>query len=167
MEERSIPDKFRSSYPQMFFKIAVLKNFANFTGKHLSWSLFLIKRDSNTGVFLWNLGNEEHRFLQNTSSGCFRKLKYRKKSTTLNSEGLKRGAKRLKSDSHLPKKKKLHYLLHWKPFKNDEKCFLFYLKSSFRSQDILVFVMAFWSCRKNSLIRKIRFISKFMTSQPG
>ena len=27
----------------MFFKIAVLKNFANFTGKHLCWSLFLHK----------------------------------------------------------------------------------------------------------------------------
>ena len=51
-----------SSRPQMFFKIEVLKNFANFTGKHLCWSLFLIKlqalrppfllkRDSNTGVF--------------------------------------------------------------------------------------------------------------------
>ena len=28
------------------------------------------------------------------------------------------------------------YLLHLKPFKNDEKCFFFHLKSSFRSQDI-------------------------------
>ena len=28
---------------QMFFKISVLKSFANFTGKHLCWSLFLIK----------------------------------------------------------------------------------------------------------------------------
>ena len=27
----------------MFFKIDALKNFANFTGKHLCWSLFLIK----------------------------------------------------------------------------------------------------------------------------
>ena len=27
----------------MFFKIGVLKNFANFTGRHLGWSLFLIK----------------------------------------------------------------------------------------------------------------------------
>ena len=45
----------------MFFKIGVLKNFAIFTGKHLCWSLFLIKphdsspatllkRDSYTGV---------------------------------------------------------------------------------------------------------------------
>ena len=54
-----------SSRPQMFFKIEVLKNFANFTGKHLCWSLFLIKfinatlsnatllkRDSNASIFL-------------------------------------------------------------------------------------------------------------------
>ena len=27
----------------MFFKAGVLKNFSNFTGKHLWWSLFLIK----------------------------------------------------------------------------------------------------------------------------
>ena len=54
------------SHSQMFFVIGVLKNFANFTGEHLCWSLFfiklqawtpaaLLKRDSNTGVFLWNL----------------------------------------------------------------------------------------------------------------
>ena len=30
---------------------------------------------------------------------------------------------------------KMFYLLQWKPFKNDHKCFLFHLKSSFRSQD--------------------------------
>ena len=47
----------------MFFNIVLLKNFAIFTGKQLCWSLFLIKlqafrlatllkRDSNTGVFL-------------------------------------------------------------------------------------------------------------------
>ena len=34
---------FRSSRLQMFFKIFVLKNFSIFTGKHLCWSLFLIK----------------------------------------------------------------------------------------------------------------------------
>ena len=34
-----------------------------------------------------------------------------------------------KLDSHLSKK--LVYLLQWKTFKNDEKCFLFYVKSSF------------------------------------
>ena len=47
-------------------KKTVIKNFAIFTGKHLCWSYFLIKllasrsatvlkRDSNTGVFLWIL----------------------------------------------------------------------------------------------------------------
>ena len=70
----------------------------------------------------------------------------------------------LKSDSHLPKK--LCYLLHWKTFKNHDKCFLFHLKISFRFQDIKVFVMTFWSCRKNGLIWKIILTSKFMTSQP-
>ena len=34
---------FRCSRSQMFFKTGVLKNFANFTGKHLGWSLFLLK----------------------------------------------------------------------------------------------------------------------------
>ena len=33
----------RSSRSQMFLKIDVLKNLASFTGKHLCWSLFLIK----------------------------------------------------------------------------------------------------------------------------
>ena len=53
----------RSSSSQMFFEIVALKIFASFTGKHLCWSLLLIKlqplspatllrRDSNTGVFL-------------------------------------------------------------------------------------------------------------------
>ena len=32
-----------SSRSQMLFKIGVLKNFANFTGRQLCWSLFLIK----------------------------------------------------------------------------------------------------------------------------
>ena len=50
--------------PAVLFKKSVLKNFATFTEKHLYWSLFLIKlqawrpaillkRDSNTGLFLW------------------------------------------------------------------------------------------------------------------
>ena len=56
------------------------------------------------------------------------------------------------------------FLRQWKPFKNDRKCFLFYLKSPLRAQDILIFVLTFWSCRKNDLIRKISLISKFMTS---
>ena len=33
----------RSSPLQMFFKIGVLKSFANFTGKHLRWSLLFFK----------------------------------------------------------------------------------------------------------------------------
>ena len=32
---------FRSSRTQMFFKIGVLKRFANFAGKYLCWNLFL------------------------------------------------------------------------------------------------------------------------------
>ena len=56
----------------------VLKNFANFPGKHLRWSLFwikvagltLLKRD--TGVFVWKVRKFwEHIFLQNTSGGCY------------------------------------------------------------------------------------------------
>ena len=35
--------KSRSSRLKMFFKIGVLKSFTIFTGKHLCWSLFLIK----------------------------------------------------------------------------------------------------------------------------
>ena len=56
----------------------VLKNFANFTGKHLCWSLFftklqafrpatLLKIDSYTSVFLWNLRNSEEHLLWRTS----------------------------------------------------------------------------------------------------
>ena len=64
----------RSSLLQMFFKIGVLKNFSNFIGKHQCWSIFLtklqawrpatlLKRDPNTGVFLWNLQYfKEHLF---------------------------------------------------------------------------------------------------------
>ena len=33
----------KSSHSHMFFRIGVLKNFAKFKGKQLSWSLFLIK----------------------------------------------------------------------------------------------------------------------------
>ena len=52
---------FRSSYLQMFCKIALLIDFTIFAGKHLCWSLFfnkvtslrpatLLKRDCNTGL---------------------------------------------------------------------------------------------------------------------
>ena len=57
----------RSSHWSCSVKKFVLRNFANFTGKHLCWSLFLVKlqtfrpatllkRDSKTDVFLWILG---------------------------------------------------------------------------------------------------------------
>ena len=67
----------------------------------------------------------------------------------------------------LPTKKICFICFWWKPFKNDEKCFLFHLKSSFHSQYIRILVLTFWSCRENGLIRKIKLISKFMTSQLG
>ena len=67
----------------------------------------------------------------------------------------------------LPPLKNNYFLLQWKPFRNNEKCFLFHLKSFLRSQDNWVFVLTFWACRKNGLIRKIRLISKSMTSLPG
>ena len=83
----------RSSLPEVFCKKGVLRNFAKFTGKHLCQSLFFLKkdsgtdvflclrpatffkkRDSSTCVFLWILQNFlEHLFLQNTSGGCFPK----------------------------------------------------------------------------------------------
>ena len=34
----------KSSLSQIFLKIGVLKSFANFTGKHQCWSLFVVKR---------------------------------------------------------------------------------------------------------------------------
>ena len=37
------PKKTRSSHRMCSVKIGVLKSFASFTGKHLCWSLFLIK----------------------------------------------------------------------------------------------------------------------------
>ena len=48
-----------------------------------------------------------------------------------------------------------------------KNAFYFYLKSTFRSQDIQLFVLTFWKCAKNGLIRKIYLISKSVTSQPG
>ena len=39
-----------------------------------------------------------------------------------------------------------------------KNAYIFNLKSSFRSQDIYIFVLAFWSSRENEVIRKIRLI---------
>ena len=52
------------------------------------------------------------------------------------SGNLKRGLVGVTKVGLSPSKKILFYLLHWNPFKNDEKCILFHLKSFFRSQDI-------------------------------
>ena len=72
----------------------------------------------------------------------------------------------LKSDSHLPEQ--LFFIcFNDSPSKIMRKCFLFHHKTSFRSQDISIFVFTFWASRKNGLIRKKMLISKLMTSQPG
>ena len=49
----------RRSHLQIFFKIGVLEIFVNSTGKHLCWSLFLIKAWNfiKRDVLLWNLWN--------------------------------------------------------------------------------------------------------------
>ena len=44
---------------------------------------------------------------------------------------------------------------NWKSFKNDKKCFLFHLKSSFRSQDIWVFALTFWSCIEKTWLKTL------------
>ena len=53
-----IPRKFnvaltRSSHLQMTFKIGVLTDFANFTGKQLCWNLYFIKMQASTLQFCW------------------------------------------------------------------------------------------------------------------
>ena len=50
--------------------------------------------------------------------------------------------------------KHFSYLLDWKPFKNDEKWFLFHLKSSFHSQDIWAFVMTFGHVGKTTWLER-------------
>ena len=65
---RLVLSVFRSIHQRCSIKKVVLKNVAIFIGKHLSWSLFLIKlqairpetllkRDSNTVIFMWILWN--------------------------------------------------------------------------------------------------------------
>ena len=55
---------------------------------------------------------------------------------------------------------------NWKPFKNNEKCLLFHLKIAFFPR-YLNFCLDFLVMKKNGLIKKIRLVSKFMTSQHG
>ena len=54
-------DPFQKQPPKVFYKKAVLKNFAIFTGKHLCWSLFLINlQDSRLKkeISKWNSQNQ-------------------------------------------------------------------------------------------------------------
>ena len=55
MRSRFRSEQYKSSSSNMFFKLSVDKNVANFNGKHLCWGLFIIKLqplgDSNTGGF--------------------------------------------------------------------------------------------------------------------
>ena len=70
----------RSSLSQMFFKIGVLKNFANFIGKQC-WSIFLTKlhawrpatllKETPTQVFYCEICEIFKNTLQNTAGGCF------------------------------------------------------------------------------------------------
>ena len=81
--------KFKSDHQRCSMKNGVLKNFINFTGKHLYWSLFLIKlqtwglepaaflkRDSNTGIkeHLKNTYFEEH--LQTSASSNWTHIRH-------------------------------------------------------------------------------------------
>ena len=68
----------------------------------------------------------------------------------------------LKSDSYLLKK--CVYLLQWKSLKNDKKLFLFHV-NRFLFLRYINFCPAFLVMWEN--IRKLRLISKLMTSQPG
>ena len=71
--------RIKSSHRRFSIKKAVLKNFAIFTGKHQCWSLFLVKllkRDSNTGVFLSILRDfYEHLFWRTDAKHCFYRSK--------------------------------------------------------------------------------------------
>ena len=60
VENQCLP--FRSSRSQMFFKVGVLKSYAIFTGKHLRWSLFLIKFKSFRPAWNFIKKKLEHRY---------------------------------------------------------------------------------------------------------
>ena len=69
----------------------------------------------------------------------------------------------LKSDPHIAKK----ICFIESPLKIMKNPFYFTLRSLCFLKIFKVFIMTFWSCRKNDFVRKIGLISKFMTSQPG
>ena len=51
-------------------------------------------------------------------------------------------------------------------FKEDEKCYLFHLKSSFHYDEVQIFVLIFLGYEGKQFDRKERLVSKIMTSQP-
>ena len=59
------------------------------------------------------------------------------------------------------------FLASESPLKIMKNAFYFTLKAFFFLKIIYIFSLTFGPCRKNGLIRKIRLISKFMTSQSG
>ena len=70
----------------------------------------------------------------------------------------------LKLDSHLPNQ--FFLCFNESPLKLVKNAFYFILKALFVLK-IFRFLLTFWACIPNSLIRKVRLILKFMTSQPG
>ena len=67
----------------------------------------------------------------------------------------------------LPSKKSCVIFFIESPLKLMGNVFYFILKALFILKIFQFFVMTFWSCRENGLIRKIRLTSKFMASQPA
>ena len=118
----------RSRHQRCFVRKSGLRNFAKFTGKQLYQSLFFNKVFK---LYLKTLAQVfpcdfceifKNTFLQNSSERLL----------------LFEILMKWESDFHLSNENCC--LLHWKPFKNDGKSFLFYLKSSFCSQSSFVLI---------------------------
>ena len=73
------------------------------------------------------------------------------------------GQLNLKLDSHL----RNIFFFWFASMKKWWKSISLYLESSLHSQNVWIFVLTSWSFRKNDLIRKLKSILEFMTSQPG
>ena len=69
----------------------------------------------------------------------------------------------LKLDSHPPQK--IFISFNDSPLKMMKNPFYFILNALFVRKIFKFFILTFWLYRKNGLIRKIKLISKFMTSQ--
>ena len=110
-----------STHRRCFMEKGVLKNFTKFTGKRLCRSAFF-KCQVNVQSFWFLI----YRIFFNPGA-LFGTRAYSRR--TLGPETI--------SDN-------------WKPFKSDEKCFLFHVKSSFCSLDIYIFALPFWLCRKTA-----------------